>query len=74
MQQNRAAIIHKQRYVRLHAAACIVREHSMGQNGDYADWRLSRLMRDAGTEKQLVFGEQEYGVWLNEKSCWIATH
>ena len=47
----------------LNVAAHAVRQRATRDGGDIEGWRLSRLMRDAETDTQVV-AEQSYNVWL----------
>jgi hypothetical protein len=48
----------------LGTAAHAVRQRAIRNGGDLQGWRLSRLMRDAGTDIQVNVAEREYGAWL----------
>ena len=63
-----------QRCHSLHAASHQVREQATGLTGNLAGWRLSRLMRDAETNEEVVFGEREYVSWLKFQALYSLHH
>jgi hypothetical protein len=53
-----------QRCRTLDTAAHAVRQRAIRNGRDLDGWHLSRLMRDAGTDRQVNIAERKYRVWL----------